>query len=161
MEQVWCKSKLDIFYLAWRDSVLKNRMVKAASVNSEAQMASSRVAYRPAQCKIPHTIAEQLILPAALDMVSVMLNETSAAKLKAVPLSNDTVVRRICNIPSDLEEQLVEKLQERHFALQVGEATDAIQTACSSHTYGLHQMRTVHTVSFTGKRSCQGSSALN
>lgn len=72
-------------------------MVKAASVNSKAQMASCRVAYRIAQCKIPHTIAEQLILPAALDMVSVMLDETSAAKLKAVPLSNDTVARRICD----------------------------------------------------------------
>uniref|UniRef100_A0A8P4G627 DUF4371 domain-containing protein n=1 Tax=Dicentrarchus labrax TaxID=13489 RepID=A0A8P4G627_DICLA len=39
-------------------------------------------------------------------MVSIMLDETSAAKLKAVPLSNDTVARRICNISSDLEEQL-------------------------------------------------------
>ncbi len=70
-------------------------MVKAASVNSKAQMASYRVAYRIAQSKKPHTIAEQLILPAALDMVSIMLDETSAAKLKAIPLSNDTVARRI------------------------------------------------------------------
>ena len=66
-------------------------MVKAASVNSKAQMASYRVAYRIAQCKKPHTIAEQLIVPAAQDMVSIMLDETSAAKLKAVPLSNDTI----------------------------------------------------------------------
>ncbi len=60
----------------------ETRMVKAASVNSKAQMASYRVAYRIAQSKKPHTIAEQLILPAALDMVSIMLDETSAAKLK-------------------------------------------------------------------------------
>ncbi len=78
-------------------------MVKAASVNSKAQMASYRVAYRIAQSKKPHTIAEQLILPAALDMVSIMLDETSAAKLKAIPV-NDTVARRICNISSDLED---------------------------------------------------------
>jgi len=60
-------------------------MVKAASVNSKAQMASFKVAYRIAQCKKPHTIAEQLILPTALDMVSTMFDEASAAKLKAIP----------------------------------------------------------------------------
>ncbi|XP_072229039.1 zinc finger BED domain-containing protein 5-like [Leuresthes tenuis] len=103
----------------------ENRMVKAASANGKAQMASYRVAYRIAQCKKPHTIAEQLILPAALDMVSVMLDETSAAKLKAVPLSNDTIARRIWDISSDLEEQLIEKLKESRFALQVDKATDS------------------------------------
>ena len=87
-------------------------------------MASYRVAYRIAQCTKPHTIAEQLILPASLDMVLVMFDETSAAKLKAVPLSNDTIARRMCDISSDLEEQLIEKLQESRFALQVVEATD-------------------------------------
>ena len=81
------------------------------------------------QCKKPHTIAEQLILPAALGMVSVMLDETSAAKLKAALffLSNDTIARCICDISSDLEEQLIEKLQESRFALQVDEATDRIK----------------------------------
>ena len=90
-------------------------MVKAASVNSNAQMA---------QCKNTHTTAEQLILPAALDMVSVMLDETSTAKLKAATLSDDTVARRICDISNYLEEQLIEKLQVSRFPLQVDEATD-------------------------------------
>ncbi|XP_051952836.1 zinc finger BED domain-containing protein 5-like [Xyrauchen texanus] len=58
-------------------------------------------------------------------MVTIMLDETSAAKLKAVPLSNDTVARRICNIARDLEEQLIEKLKDSRFALQVDEATDS------------------------------------
>ncbi|XP_048048380.1 zinc finger BED domain-containing protein 5-like [Megalobrama amblycephala] len=86
-------------------------------------MASFKVAYRIAQCKKPHTIAEQLILPAAQDMVSVMLDETCAGKLKAIPLSNDTVARRIHNISDDLEDQLMEKLRDTGFALQVDEAT--------------------------------------
>lgn len=38
-------------------------------------------------------------------MVSVMLDETSAAKLKDIPLSNDTVARSIHNISDDLEDQ--------------------------------------------------------
>ncbi|XP_049322931.1 zinc finger BED domain-containing protein 5-like [Astyanax mexicanus] len=103
----------------------EKRMVKAASVNSKAQMASYRVAYRVAQCKKPHTIAEQLILPAAVDMVSVMLDEISAAKLKTIPLSNDTIARRICDISNDLEAQLIDKLKENRFAIQVDEATDS------------------------------------
>ena len=95
----------------------ENRMVKAASVNCDAQMASHRVAYRIAQCKKPHTIAEQLILPASLDMV--MLDETSAAKLKAVPLSNYTIARCICDISSDLEEQL-RKITRKSFCITSG-----------------------------------------
>ncbi|KAI2649397.1 Zinc finger BED domain-containing protein 5 [Labeo rohita] len=101
----------------------ESRMVKSTSVNKNAQMASFKVAYRIARCKKPHTIAEQLILPATLDMVSVMLDETSAAKLKTIPLSNDTVAKRICDISNDLEDQLVEKLRDTRFALQVDEAT--------------------------------------
>ncbi len=68
-------------------------MLKSTAVNINAQMASFKVAYRIAQCKKPHTTAKQLILPTALDMVSIMLDETSAAKLKAIPLANDTVTR--------------------------------------------------------------------
>ncbi|XP_062250231.1 zinc finger BED domain-containing protein 5-like [Platichthys flesus] len=54
-----------------------------------------------------------------------MLDETSASKLKVIPLSNDTVARRICDISNDLEEQLTEKMKDKRFALQVDEATDS------------------------------------
>ena len=54
-------------------------MIKAVSV--KAQMASNKVAHRIALAKKTHTIAEQqLNLPPALDMVSIML-----------PLSIDTI----------------------------------------------------------------------
>lgn len=59
-----------------------------------------------------HTIAEELILPAALNMVSVMMDEASAAKIKTVPLSNDTVTRHINDIANDLQEQLVDNLKD-------------------------------------------------
>ena len=102
-----------------------SRFVKATSVNHRALLASYKVAYQIAQCKKPHTIAEELILPAALDMVSVMLDDASAAKLKTIPLSNDTVARRIDDIANDLQEQLVDKLKDKRFALQFDEATDS------------------------------------
>ncbi len=72
-----------------------------------------------------HTIAEELILPAAIDMVSVMLDEASVAKLKTIPVSNDTMSRRIHDIANDIEEQLIEKIKGKRYALQVDEATDS------------------------------------
>ena len=88
-----------------------NHFDTASSVSSKAQLASYRVTYRIAKCKKPHTRAEELILPAAIDMVSIMIDDASADKLKAVPLSIDTVARCICDISNDLEDQLVEKLK--------------------------------------------------
>ncbi len=58
-------------------------------------------------------------------MVSVMLDDASAAKIKNIPLSNDTVARRINDIANDLKEQLVDKLKDKRFALQFDEATDS------------------------------------
>ena len=102
-----------------------SRFMNATSVNQRALLASYKVAYQIALRKKPHTIAEELILPAALDMVSIMLDDASAAKLKTVPLSNDTVARRIHDIADDLQEQLVDKLKDKRFALQFDEATDS------------------------------------
>ena len=48
----------------------------------KAQLASFKVACRIAKCKKPHTIAEELVLPAALDLVSTMIGESVAQKLK-------------------------------------------------------------------------------
>ncbi|CAM4568285.1 unnamed protein product [Leuciscus chuanchicus] len=102
-----------------------SRFVNATSVNQRALLASYKVAYQIAQCKKPHSIAEELILPAALDMVSVMLDDASAAKIKTIPLSNDTVARCINDIANDLKKQLVDKLKDKRFALQFDEATDS------------------------------------
>ena len=38
---------------------------------AKAQLASFKVAYRIAKCKKPHTIVEELVLPAVLDLVSI------------------------------------------------------------------------------------------
>ncbi len=102
---------------------------KNTTVPAKALVASYKVAYRIAKSKKPHTIAEDLILPAAFDMVTAMLGEASAKVLQSIPLSNDTVARRITDMAEDLNEQLVEKLQSIMFALQVDEATDSAKDA--------------------------------
>lgn len=99
-------------------------LLSRASVPTKALLASYKVAHRVAKCKKPHTIAEQLILPAAIDMVSVMIGESAANDLKNVPLSNNTISRRIHDMAEDINEQIVEKLSDI-FAIQLDEATDS------------------------------------
>lgn len=83
---------------------------KMKTVPSKALLASFKVAYRFAKCKKPHTVSETLILPAAVDIVSTMFRENLAKQLKSIPLSNDTVSRRVSDIFEDLNEQLFEKI---------------------------------------------------
>jgi hypothetical protein len=53
-----------------------------------------------------------------------MLGKKCAQQLRNTPLSNNTVCRRISDISEDLEEQLMEKLRNNHFAILIDEATD-------------------------------------
>ena len=65
---------------------------------------------------------EELVLPTVLDLVSTIIEE-SAQKLKAVPLSNNTISRRIDKISDDINDQLVAKMRGNEFSLQLDEAT--------------------------------------
>jgi zinc finger BED domain-containing protein 5/7/8/9 len=53
----------------------KNIFTKQATIPSKALLSSYKVAWRIAKSKKPHTIAENLILPAAMDMVSIMISK--------------------------------------------------------------------------------------
>ncbi|KAL2087312.1 hypothetical protein ACEWY4_018371 [Coilia grayii] len=75
--------------------------------------------------KEPHTIAERLILPSAIDMVSIVMDEKSAEKIKSIPLSNNTVSQRIHDIADNLKEKLVSRLKKAEcFSIQLDESTD-------------------------------------
>ena len=63
------------------------------------------------------------LLPAALDLVSTIIGESAAQKLKAVPLPNNTISRRIDKISDDINDQLVAKMRGNEFSLQLDEAT--------------------------------------
>lgn len=56
------------------------------------------MAHKIAKCEKPHTTAEGLIFPAALDMVNIMVDQSSAhlvLLLLKMRLSNITIGRRI------------------------------------------------------------------
>ncbi|GFY29360.1 zinc finger BED domain-containing protein 5 [Trichonephila clavipes] len=53
-----------------------------------------------------------------------MLDEKSAKHISTVPLSNDTVSRRIHDLASYVKQELVTLLQKARFVLQIDESTD-------------------------------------
>ncbi|XP_043916349.1 protein FAM200A-like [Protopterus annectens] len=120
------------FFQRKRDELQKqkSRFIKCATINTSAVTASYKVALRIAKAKKPHTIAEELILPSAFDMVQAILGEKMAKQLRTIPLSNDTISRRIADMSADVNEQLVKMLKtSKIFAIQLDESTDVANCA--------------------------------
>lgn len=93
-------------------------MVNLATVSEKAQTSSYLVAQRIAKSKKPHTIAQELIHPAAVEMCEIMLGTEAANKLKAIPLSDDTVRRRIQDLSADILSQILDRLRScEHFSI--------------------------------------------
>ncbi|XP_066482086.1 SCAN domain-containing protein 3-like [Tiliqua scincoides] len=103
----------------------KSTFSKQSKVDNSALLSSYKVAYRVAQSKQPHTIAEELILPAAVEMVTIMLGEDAGKQLLKVPLSNDAISQRINDMAEDIGDQLICNLKGKEFAIQLNEATDS------------------------------------
>jgi len=89
--------------------------------------ASYHVALQIAKQKKAHTIGENLIKPCALKMVELMLGSESCKKLDAIPLSNDTISRRIKEMADDITLMLISELKSSAygmFSIQLDESTD-------------------------------------
>ena len=105
------------------ETISKTAISAKLQTLSKAQFVSFKVVYKIPKCKKLHTIADELVLPAALDLVSTMIGESAAQKLKAVLLSNNTISRRINKILDDINDQLVVKMRRNEFSLQLDETT--------------------------------------
>ena len=104
--------------------------LSGGNVSKNSLLASYQVALRVAKKGKPHTIAEDLILPAAQDMVSTMVGPEAASKLSCIPLSNDSVGRRISEMANDVRGQLKEKLKKsEYFSIQLDESTGVANLA--------------------------------
>ena len=66
------------------------------------------------QCK-PYAIGETLIKPYASEMARIVLGEESKIKLLQIPLSNDTVERRIADLSDNM--QVVAEIKNLQFGL--------------------------------------------
>lgn len=99
-------------------------------VSEKALIASYKIAHLLAKNKKAHTEAELIIAPALEIIVETIIGVEAAEKVKKVPLSNDTIARRIEDISSDLKLQVFEHFERASdevmlmWSLQVDESTD-------------------------------------
>ena len=96
---------MDFFDRKKRELDLQRQVLKATiSANLAAMTASYLVAHRIANAKKPFTTGEELILPATKDTCLELLGGKAADMVGKVPLSNNTVARRIDDIAGDIED---------------------------------------------------------
>ncbi|XP_068227309.1 zinc finger MYM-type protein 6-like [Palaemon carinicauda] len=73
----------------------------------------------------PHTAGEEIIGPTCNIIVETMLGKEAQEQISKVPLSNNTISRRISEMSTDINEEVVKQIKsKRKFALQVDESTD-------------------------------------
>lgn len=115
--------------LVEQQSKQRNVFTKIMTVSERAQRASIEVAEIIALKSKSHTLAESVILPACKKMVKSMLGENAEKELNKIPLSNDTIRRRILDLSENIEENVQKKLKNSNFALTVDESTDISNTS--------------------------------
>ncbi|XP_067130994.1 zinc finger BED domain-containing protein 5-like [Centruroides vittatus] len=90
--------------------------------NSCIQEASYQISFLIAKSGKSHTIGENLIKPSISAFMKTVL-EKDDEDVVAMPLSNNTVSRRIDEMGDEIEKQLVLKLKTRNFSVQMDEST--------------------------------------
>ncbi|CAM5088314.1 unnamed protein product [Natator depressus] len=85
----------------------QKQIFEVSHTNTCALRASYKVALCIAKAKKPYTIDETLVIGGIKDVCMEMLGEPVAKKVAQVPLSNDTIARRIHDLADDLEDQLI------------------------------------------------------
>jgi hypothetical protein len=106
------------YYFVRKLSEMKStkKIISSFSGSTEkAVEASFLVNLRIAKCGKPHTIGEELILPAAKDMVTCILGVPSAKQPDMISLSNDTVRRRIESMALNVKEKLIDQVKNSDF----------------------------------------------
>ena len=96
---------------------------KGNTKNKDGMLASYNISKLIAKDGKPHIIGESLNLPAISEIISTVMNQNAVDIIRSIPLSNDTVARRIDEMANDVEIQLIHKLQTTEFTLQLDEST--------------------------------------
>ena len=129
------KSKSTAFFKQKEEGLKRARLDRSGhfSQQNEAGLrASYMVSLRIAQEKKPHNIAEKLIVPCCKDIIRCVIGCNAEQKVTSVPLSNDTVHRRIVDMSDDVKQQVIAEIKGASlgkFALQLDESTDV--AACA------------------------------
>ncbi|XP_032075183.1 protein ZBED8-like [Thamnophis elegans] len=95
----------------------------ASQRNTDVLHASYNITLLIAKSGKPHTIGEELILPAINEVLSIVLHRSPHNIIKTIPLSNNSVQRCIDEMAENVEDVLCSILQTTDFALQLDEST--------------------------------------
>ena len=89
-------------------------------------LASYKIANRITKEKKPHSIAEALIKPCALEMTEIVCGLDQKSKLEIIPMSNNVVESRIDDISENIVKQVMKELATSTFSftLLLDERTD-------------------------------------
>ena len=91
---------------------------------------SYEASYLIAKSTKPFSFGENLVLPAAVKMSELVHGKKYGDEIRKMPLSNDTVARRIAEINDDQLQQLINRLKtSQKFAIQFDETTDVSKNA--------------------------------
>ena len=100
------------------------RLFKVMTIPDKAQEASYAVAEIIAKKMKSHTTAESVILPACCKIVNIMFGG-KYEEIRKIPLSDNTISRRIYDVSQDIESQVIASIKEaKSFAIQLDESTD-------------------------------------
>lgn len=92
--------------------------------------ASYIVAREIAKSKKPYRLAEQFFQPCVSEVVRSMFGDNFAMQLNSVPMSHQTIARRVSDMATDIRNQLCSRLQNSvHFSLQFDVSTDVTNKA--------------------------------
>ena len=95
------------------------------NVNEKSLYVSYLIGLRIAKAGKPHTIGETLVLLAIKDTVTVFFGDEGEKEIESIPISNDTVTRRIDEMYQWIENRVTERVIESpFFSLQLDESTD-------------------------------------
>lgn len=103
----------------------QKKFTRMVTTSDKAQIASCAVAEILAQKRKSHLTAESVILPACRKIVKIMFGDEAEKEVMKIPLSDNTISRRIDDMSQDIEQQIIIDIHSCNmFSLQLDESTD-------------------------------------
>ena len=115
-----CKDKPSYFFRRKYGELTKAQKIISChlkTVNEKTLMASYLVSYRVVLAGEAHTIAKNLVKPCVKGIVECMLDGKVTELVGTVPLSNNTISRRIGDLAEDVKATLLSRIKCTKFSL--------------------------------------------
>ena len=115
-------------------------MFTSSSKNSDDGLkASYNISLLIAKAGKPHTIGEEPILPAVIEVIKTVLQKSPEQVIKSISLSDNSVQRSIDKMAENVEETLSKMLMTTEFSLPIGRIHSSGKRIATSRICTLHQ----------------------